>query len=283
MQLDTTIDQGMIRSFTAINHVRDAAMSNPQDDLMRRIMSEVTDKLTTDLRSVLAETIERQISTALTHSLLESEFYRRISNDMRNGLKHIYKEINAASKSGAETGETPILNKEQADKLFHEASEQLGAVLTQTEKATEDIMEVVERHMEVQSRTATILAKSENGGLAPEDFEWLRRTNEQSGADLNTVLMTLSFQDLTGQRIKRAVKALQEIESTVVELYLSTGLLIQAYEETPDKDLDQIEQETRQTVDNLKSPPVVGSELKGPNSDVTQGNIDALLAQLGMD
>jgi len=67
-----------------------------------------------------------------------------------------------------------------------------------------------------------------------------------------------------------------------VELYLSTGLLIQAYEETPHKSLDQIEQETRQTVDSLKAGPIVGSELKGP-TDASQGNIDALLAQLGMD
>jgi len=257
-------------------------MNNPQDDLMRRVMSEVTDKLTMDLRSVLAETIERQISTALTQSLLESEFYRRISKDMRSGLKRIYKEINTASKSGtAEAGEAPILNKEQADKLFHEASEQLNAVLAQTEKATEDIMEVVERHMEAQGRTAEILAKSENGMFAPEDLAWLRQSNEQAGNDLNNVLLALSFQDLTGQRIKKAVKALQEIESTVVELYLSTGLLIQAYEETPHKSLEQLEQETRQTVDNLKSRTIVGSELKGPSSGVSQDNIDALLAQLG--
>lgn len=259
-------------------------MSNPQEDLMRRIMSEVTDKLTTDLRSVLSETIEKQISTALTQSLLESEFYRRISKDMRSGLKRIYKEINTASKQGtAEAGEPPIMNKEQADKLLHEASEQLNAVLAQTEKATEDIMEVVERHMEVQGRTAEILAKSGNGVLAQEDFEWLRQSNESTGNDLNNVLMALSFQDLTGQRIKRAVKALQEIESTVVELFLSTGLLIQAHEEMPHKCLEQIEQETRQTVDHLKARTIVGSELKGPSSGVSQGNIDALLAQLGMD
>jgi chemotaxis protein CheZ len=258
-------------------------MSNPQEELMRKIMSEVTDKLTMDLRSVLTEAIERQISTALTQSLLESEFYHRISDDMRNGLKSIYKEINNAAQSGQAGGtDAPIMNKEQADKLFHEASEQLNAVLAQTEKATEEIMEVVERHMEDQSRMAALLSKTVNGVISPDDIEWMRNANKQSGEDLNTVLVTLSFQDLTGQRIKRAVKALQQIESTVVELYLSTGLLIQAYEEAPDKDLDKIKEQTKQTVDSFKGRTVVGSELKGP-SEVSQGNIDALLAQLGMD
>jgi len=265
-------------------HKQESDMNTPQQEMMRLILSEVTDKLTMDLRSVLSETIERQITTALTQSLLESEFYRRVSKDMRSGLKRIYKEISAASKTGAESGETPILSKERADKLFHEASEQLNAVLIQTEKATENIMEVVERHLEIQGRTAEILARTGGkGGLTRKDFDWLRESNEQSRNDLNQVLTSLSFQDLTGQRIKRAVKALQEIESTVVELYLSTGLLIQAYEETPHKSLEQLEQETRQTVDSLKAGPIVGSELKGPSDGASQGNIDALLAQLGMD
>jgi len=254
-----------------------------QKEIMRQILSEVTDKLTMDLRSVLSDTIERQITTALTQALLEGEFYRRVSKDMRSGLKRIYKEISTASKAGAESEGTPILSKERADKLFHEASEQLNTVLIQTKKAAEDIMEVVERHMEIQCRTAEILAQTGGkGGLTRKNFNWLCESNEQSRNDLNQVLMSLSFQDLTGQRIKHVVKALQEIESTVVELYLSTGLLIQAYEEAPHKSLDQIEQETRQTVDSLKAGPVVGSELKGP-SDASQANIDALLAQLGMD
>jgi chemotaxis protein CheZ len=259
-------------------------MSNPQEELLRKIMSEVTDKLTKDLRTVLARTLKRQISAALPKSLLQSEFYRRISEDMRGGLKRIYKEINTAAKEGQNgSGDVPIMNKDQADKLFHEASEQLNAVLAQTEKATEEIMNVVESHMETQSHIATILSKDADGVLPPEDFEWLRQANKQSGEDLNNVLVTLSFQDLTGQRIKRAVKALQEIESTVVELYLSTGLLMQAYEETPDKDLDQIQQETKKTVESLKGgKSIVDSALKGP-TDVSQGNIDALLAQLGMD
>jgi len=266
-------------------------MVNPQEDLLRRMMSEVTDKLTEDLRSVLADTIERQISTALTQSLLESEFYRRISKDMRSGLKRIYKEISVASQSGNGTaGEQDaaappdVMNREEAAKLFHEASEQLNAVLSQTEEATEQIMEIVERHMDLQGRMEGMLDSIEQGTLSEADSGWLRGMNTQVQDDLNQVLMALSFQDLTGQRIKRAVKALQEIESTVVELYLSTGLLIQAYEEAPEKDLDMLEMEAKRTVDVLKGQTVVDSELKGPSSDgVSQKNIDDLLAQLGMD
>ena len=124
---------------------------------------------------------------------------------------------------------------------------------------------------------------ADNGVIPDEDLVWMHQANERAGDDLNNVLTALSFQDLTGQRIKKAVAALQKIESTVVELYLSTGLLIQAYEEAPEKNLDELEEATKRTVDGLKGQVVVGSELQGPSAGTSQKNIDDLLAQLGMD
>lgn len=255
-----------------------------EEDVLRKIMEEVTGKLTDELRVVLAATLEQQISTALTQSLLESEFYRRISDDMRNGLKKIYKEIsNASSASGVPGSEVvdPAQEKARADKLFHEASSQLSAVLTQTQQAAESIMEVIERHMDMQMEASSILGNMTNAGLSAEEVERLVTINSQLGEDLSGMMLTLSFQDLTGQRIKRAVTALKEIESTVVEMYLSTGLLIQAYEETPERGIDVIEEEARQKVSALRGT-VVDSELKGPNAGASQSQIDDLLAQLGM-
>lgn len=256
-----------------------------EEDILRKIMQEVTCKLTEELRTVLAATLEQQISTALTQSLLESEFYRRISDDMRKGLKKIYKEISNASAATGAVGpdNAPVADKARADKLFHEASSQLSAVLTQTEQATESIMEVLERHMETQSETAGLLAQLKPDNASAEALERLVSINEQLGDDLNTIMLTLSFQDLTGQRIKRAVSALKEIESTVVEMYLSTGLLIQAYEETPERGLDVIEEEARKKVSALRDKDsVLDSDLKGPSGGSSQGQIDDLLAQLGM-
>lgn len=257
-----------------------------EEDVLRKIMQEVTGKLTDELRVVLAATLEQQISTALTQSLLESEFYRRISDDMRNGLKKIYKEIsNASSEPGVPGAAVDVAgavsDKARADKLFHEASSQLSAVLTQTEQATESIMEILERHMETQGEAATILDRMTAEGASEAEVQRLVAINGQLGEDLNGMMLALSFQDLTGQRIKRAVTALKEIESTVVEMYLSTGLLIQAYEETPERGLDVIEEEARQKVSALRGV-AEESELKGPDAGSSQSQIDDLLAQLGM-
>lgn len=253
-----------------------------QEDILRKVMNEVTEKLTVDLREVLSVTLEKQISSALTKSLLESEFYRRISDDMRLGLKKIYKEINAAATTSGADEPSVVSDKARADKLFHEASEQLSAVLMQTEQATEAIMEVVEKHLDTQMEAATLLTRIKESDALPEDVQRLAVINSELGDDLNNIMLSLSFQDLTGQRIKRAVAALKEIESTVVEMYLSTGLLIQAYEEGPDRSLEDIEAETRQKVSGLKNASVIDSPLKGPGDGATQQNIDDLLAQLGM-
>lgn len=256
------------------------------EDLLRKVMGEVTDKLTLSLRDVLsqtlAQTLEQQISTALTQALLESEVYRRISTDMRTGLKRIYKEISTAAKPLGVNQAEIVPDKAHAEKLFHEASEQLGAVLSQTQQATEDILEVVERHLDLQEESAKLFGKFKIHSSTPEELDRLAEINYLLGEDLNAIMLSLSFQDLTGQRIKRAVKALQEIESTVVELFLSTGLLLQTYEEAPDKTLEEIETQTQAKMVQLKTPSVLNDNLKGPDGKASQASIDDLLSQLGM-
>ncbi len=253
-----------------------------QEELLRAVMAEVTEKITVNLRDTLAKTLEEQLSEALTQSLLESEFYRKMSKDMRSGLKKIYKKIDSAANttSAVEQG----LSKTKSDQLFHEASAQLNAVLEQTEEATDGIMSVVERNLDDQAKVLDVFANIKNQSATAEEYAWFENYLESLDHDWNTILTTLSFQDLTGQRIKKAVAALQEIETTVVELFLSSGLLIQAYESEPGKNLDQIEEETQKTLSSMLDTELVGTQLKGPSKDgVSQQNIDDLLAQLGMD
>lgn len=244
-----------------------------QDELLNKVMDSVSETLVSNLREVVASTVEREITASLTSALVESEFHRRLSHEMRDGLQKIYKEIARASASsnGSPQPEAPHC-QETADRLFSEASQQLDAVLTTTEEATGDIMDVVEKHLDLQAETTSIIDAMRRGNTSPEALERLAAINEALGSDLVSIMTTLSFQDITGQRIKKIVEALQKIEATVVELYLSSGLLMKAREEAPEKDIDELERETRKTV----------SELKGPQREVSQANIDDMLAQLGL-
>lgn len=250
------------------------------EEPFRQIMEEVTENLTANLRDVLAATLEKQLTEALTKSLLESEFYRRVSRDMRSGLRRIYKEMSDARNAAAPDVKVEV-DKAAADKLFHDASEQLSAVLQQTEDAANTIMGVVEKHMDWQAEAAELLEKARKGRITPTEWQRLNEINQVLGDDLVTLMTAMSFQDLTGQRIKKVVGAIKQLESTVLELYLSSGLMMKAYEEQPGQDLDSLEQQTKAAVQDLKQK-VEGSELKGPSTDANQQDIDDLLAQFGL-
>jgi chemotaxis protein CheZ len=158
-----------------------------------------------------------------------------------------------------------------ADEMFSEASTQLGAILQTTEKATESIMGLVEKHLDLNERSMTILDGMAEKGASSE-IEDLRAGQQALGEDLMEIMTTLSFQDLTGQRIKRIVSALQQIEKVVFELYMSTGLSMKALEQNPEMSVEEIRQTSKARA----------TELKGPQAGASQSDVDDLLSQLGL-
>lgn len=254
-----------------------------QKQMLEEVMEKVVSQVVEGMKESITQTVERELSSGLSQALVESEFYRRISDEMRQGLQNIYKQIAQATKpaGGGDanlTEDAPVA----ADKLFSEASEQLDEILTTTEKATFEIMEVVEKHMELQNRSQELLASLRKTRKSNPAIQQLISINEDLGENLMRIMTSLSFQDLTGQRIKKIIQALKTIEGIVFELYMSTGLSIKAKETSADLDVDKIREESQKRVSKLKDKPVVDSELKGPQNNVSQDDIDDLLSQLSM-
>lgn len=240
-----------------------------KEQLSQELLNRITAKAENTIREVISTALTEEINRALTMALTEGEFYRAISTDLQEGLKSIYKEISAATVNGA-----PAVTQapsQMADEMFSEASTQLGAILQTTEKATESIMSLVEKHLDATDRNMAILDTLAAGSSAPEIAE-LRAGSEALGTDLMEIMTTLSFQDLTGQRIKRIVAALQQIEKVVFELYMATGLSMKAMEQHPEKSVEEIRQTSKARA----------TELKGPQSGQSQSDVDDLLSQLGL-
>ena len=212
--------------------------------------------------------LSEEINRALTKALTEGEFYRSVSTDLQDGLKAIYKEINAATTCSSEQ---PLATPEVPDEMFSEASSQLSAILQTTEKATESIMTLVEKHLDQNERSAALLDSLAARNASPE-IEELRAGQQALGEDLMEIMTTLSFQDLTGQRIKRIVAALQQIEKVVFELYMATGLSMKAMEENPERSVEEIRQTSKARA----------TDLKGPQAGASQTDVDDLLSQLGL-
>lgn len=244
-------------------------MNKHHETMIENVLDRYMDDMVENLKSAITQAVEKELSRSLTRSLLQSEFYKSVSEQMRMGLQSIYKELSTARQDG---GTEIVREKKRADQLFSEAAGQLDEILATTEKATGEIMDIVEKHMEMQATSNQILHSLKSGGVTKEQLQDLREMSDTLNADLMAIMTTLSFQDLTGQRIKRIVGAIKNVEAIVLDLYLSTGLKVRAHEESPDKSVDEIEAETAQQV----------HELKGPQSGSSQAAVDDLLASLGM-
>jgi len=242
-----------------------------QNAMMDQIMEKVTSQVVHGIKESLSAVVEKELTTSLTRSLVESEFYRKLSDDMRGGLQSIYKEIAQATRPESQA-HAPVTDKKQAHKLFSEASEQLDEILVTTEKAAFDIMDVVEKHMELQSQSNEMLSALRKTRKSNPAIQKLIDINDELGQNLLNIMTSLSFQDITGQRIKRIITALKKIESVVFDLYMSTSLIIKAREEAPEKDIAELQKEAEIKV----------HELKGPQAASSQANIDDLLSQLGL-
>ena len=203
--------------------------------------------------------------------------YKQLSSDMRAGLKDIYQQISSAS---AHVEEAP---DPDAREVFHEATSQLNEVLKSTEEATINILEIVEKNEHAQEEVAQILEELRAGESSKDKIARLAEINREMGEDLTTLTLQLSFQDLTGQRIKRVVAALRRIEDTVVHLYITSGLIMEGAENDPQKDAKALKAEAEEAVQEFHNQRVVSSTLKGPDSSgCSQSAIDDMLAQLGM-
>ncbi|AGW14510.1 protein phosphatase CheZ [Megalodesulfovibrio gigas] len=245
------------------------AEQHAQQDMLQLAMDSLTRQVVEGLTKNLSVALEQELTRSLSQSLVESEFYRRLSRDMRSGLQEIYQEISRATRPESHTEGEPV---QQAEQLFMEASRQLDDILQTTEQATEEIMDVVEKHMALQEEAKAMLAKLRKTRKANDDILKLIEINNELGDNLIKIMTSLSFQDLTGQRIKRIISALKRIEATTFDLYVSTGLSIKAREEAPSKDLETIAQESKAKT----------TQLKGPQLDASQNDVDDLLKQLGL-
>jgi chemotaxis protein CheZ len=239
------------------------------NEMLHDLMRKVADKLAADLHESITAAVEREISKTLSGALLEGEFYRRVNEDLQKGFKDIYQEIKVAKK-----GSTNKVDTEDPNVLFSQASNQLDAIMQTTESATVRIIDTIENLQTLSDTIADIVKSFERGGVSKAEREKLAEINGTLNQDLMAIMTTLSFQDLTGQRIKIIIETIKKIEKIVLDVYMTTGLMIKARAEAPqeESDFQDLQAKARTKL----------SELKGPQMETNQDSVDDLLSSLGM-
>ncbi|MDR2050969.1 MAG: protein phosphatase CheZ [Deltaproteobacteria bacterium] len=206
----------------------------------------------------------------------EKEFHKKLNEDMLQGLRNIYKEI--AQLAPGVSGEGAPRSGDDATGIFHELSRHLEEAMLTTLQAADDIMnraEALQENQDTEEKFLLALRGHGEGKAKIDEILALLRADKET---VTSIVTALSFQDLTGQHLKKVVQALESIRRIVVQTYVSAGLMLKKSEDEPEKNLELIAEESRKSALDTVS---AGSELRGPVLGSSQKDVDDLLSKLG--
>lgn len=155
--------------------------------------------------------------------------------------------------------ELAALNPPGAPDHFGSMSEQLDAIVTATEGATNSIMESVED-----------IDNLMNDARAATQDPALKSVFDQVTDKVNTVFEACSFQDITGQRVTKVVNSLKFVEERINSIIFTWGR----------EELTQVVVEIKEDKDPDKKL-MHGPQL--PGQGVSQAEVDTMLAQTEID
>jgi len=222
---------------------------------------------------VLTRVLREELSDSLTkifeekmdgyiQSLLQGNFYKEMTFELRAGLDDIYRTLSDFKKALGSFQEST----RETNLAFQEASDQLEAILRATEQATEQIMDLTEQSQNRLSEMEKVVRSLPECGEKEKLLSFLDETSK----DFLGIITACSFQDITGQRVKKVVDTIKEIDKKLLELLVSSGIKIKGREEGHDG--VAVEKEANKAVELLQ----------GPQENVSQESVDDLLSELGL-
>ena len=177
-------------------------------------------------------------------------------------LGELAKFINDTRKQLTEVSKDHIADKELPD-----AESQLDAIVKMTEAATGRIMDSCDQlnmfHEDLRQRLMNMSPPLDADAMAGVEDAMI-----QAQTSVTNIFEACNFQDITGQRIQKVVKLLQDIERKVLKMVVTLGLV-----EKADK-LDEDDVESFNEDAALLNGPSM------PGQGLEQDEIDAILAKL---
>lgn len=203
----------------------------------------MTDQLHTQLEALESNTDEmipaaqvKELITSLKNMFgnqLEGQEGAGADSEMLKDLGELAKFINEAKLELQDANDAGVTGKD-----LPEASTQLDAIIKMTEEATTRIMDECER---VQSTHATMRDRllSIDPPLDPDAMIGIDDALNDAETSVTRIYEACNFQDITGQRIMKVVKALQDIERMVLRMLVVFGLSHSQLDESSKKELEE--------------------------------------------
>jgi chemotaxis protein CheZ len=138
---------------------------------------------------------------------------RESQGDLYNEVGKVTRKLHDAVKSFKDSIDPKL--SELAKNDMPNAVDRLQFVITKTEEAANKTMSIVEKYIMKMDEVADQIRKIQG---PPETISYLKQFKNELEDDLTVILTTQSFQDLTGQTIKKVIALVAELEAELVKL-----------------------------------------------------------------
>ncbi len=220
---------------------------------------------------------------------LVQDLSRPYERELFDELGRLTRDLHEALQSFREDSRLVELTRSE----IPDARERLGYVVTMTEQAAHDTINAIEASLPIaesfNQQAAALTAKwsrFRNRQLSVEEFREFARELDaffaQAGEDteelrrlLSEVLMAQSYQDLTGQVIRRVIRLVTDLEENLVGLIrLSSGRMESVEAAGTPAEKDDADRRGH-------GPSVPSTQDSGPDVVQGQDEVDDLLSSLG--
>jgi len=261
-----------------------------KNHLKEKIFSIVDDKLSS---KEIEELIKFLRHTKANNMLFDDEvLFRDLTYEMTGRVKDLALLIidfrrDLKSKIHPEITDIAI-------KYIPQATDQLVDIIDATEKAANKIMDNLDSMQEDIERMEKILSSLKEGKvMVPEGkndmveiridgqtiktisplIDYIESSRKKYMSLISDSFVQMSFQDLTGQRIKRTMNLVSQMEEKIKTMVISFGIKLTEIEKNPDISKKELQRAVEEKVIELTGPQKEGQGLD-------QSGIDELLANI---
>lgn len=202
-----------------------------KDDPRYVLLEEIT-----DFMNAVTEGDYEQANKILNNIIQKSQ------SDLFKEVGKVARKLHDSLKSFKEAIDPRL--REIATEQMSRAVDQLQMVIDKTEEAANKTMEIVEKYILKMDELANHIRQLQG---PQESVQYLKDFKNSLEDDLTEILTTQSFQDLTGQILKKVIALVGDLEVELVRLITTFGLKI----EEKDTVKKEVERVTQEDVDEL--------------------------------
>lgn len=256
----------------------------------KEISNIIEGKLSSNEIEQLTACIKQAMANGIDHD--DDGFFRSLASEMTGSVKELAMvliDFRRELKSKIHPNITDI-----ATKYIPQAADQLEGVIETTETAANKVMDNLENMEESTGEIKKIFSSLREGAIAVPGqgknnhptkidektvkiiaplIDYMESSTDDYVSLISDSFAQMSFQDLTGQRIKRIITLVSEMEETIKGMVISFGIKLGEREKNPHISRYELQKVVDEKVEELSGPQRQGQGLD-------QSGIDDLLANL---